>query len=167
MIKETLNAIEMALKPISDIKYINEDWGQIDYYTQPPVLFPCVLLDCEAVDYTTMGGNLQKGDGIITIRIADFRNLQQANVRATTTEPRYEFFELIDKIHTVLQGLSSVAFTPLDRRGLNRARRDDAIREFRLTYKFSFKDGAAVKERMQRIVPPKIETGIEKQQPKN
>lgn len=162
MIKETLNAIEMALKPISDIKYINEDWGQIDYYTQPPVLWPCVLLDCEVVDYATMSGNLQSGEGIITIRIADYRNLQQANARATNIEPRYEFFDLVDKIHKQLQGLSSVTFTPLDRRGLNRSRRDDAIREFRLTYKFSFKDATAVKERFHRVVRPNVDVEIKK-----
>lgn len=163
MIKETLNAIEMVLKPIADIKYINEDWGQIDYYSQPPVLWPCVLLDCEAVDYTTLGGNLQKGDGVVTIRVADYRNFQQANARTTTSETRYEFFDLIDKIHKELQGLSSITFTPLDRRGLSRARRDDAIREFRLTYKFSFKDNTAVKDMLQRVVPSNISIDIKKQ----
>lgn len=164
MIKDALKAIENALQPNEAIKYINEDWGQLDYYQQPPVLFPCVLLECEEVDYTTQTGKHQQAIGVISVRVADYRVIQQSNVRANNTGgDRYGYFELLSQIHAVLQGLSGVTFTALDRRNMRRVRRDDAIREMILSYRFTFRDSTAATPLQRLPVPAKVVPQIKKQ----
>ncbi len=146
MIKQLLNTVETALKNVPEVAYINEDWGQLDYYdTRPPVRWPCVLLEVEGVNYKTMGG-VQYGEGILSVRVADFRNMQQANAKADGVTPRNEMFDVVGLVHSAVQGLSTEVVSRLNRDTLKRVRRDDAIREVVLTYHFTIKDATTVKK---------------------
>lgn len=156
MIKDALTAIETALKPNANISYINEDWGQLDFYERPPVLFPCVLLECEGVDFISTARRSQQGKATITLRVADVKMMQQPNVKVTDDVPRYSFFELLVEINRVIHGMSGNNFSPLTRRTISRARRDDGIREFVITYDFSFADNSAVPPSQTVSVPPVI-----------
>lgn len=159
MIKSVLTAIETALKPNPNIRYVNEDWGQLDFYDQPPVLFPCVLLECEAVDFTSTGRRSQQAKGSVAVRVADVKMINQPNAKvlsSTTTEERFAFFDLLNEINKELHGLSGVDFTPLSRRSMNRARRDDGIREFVLVYDVAYVDNSAVGTTVAAPVPPVI-----------
>ena len=43
---ELLDSIKTKISEISEIKYIDENWGQLDYYSaHPPVQWPCCLID--------------------------------------------------------------------------------------------------------------------------
>lgn len=144
MIKSVLTAIETALKPNANIRYINEDWGQLDFYDQPPVLFPCVLLECEAVDFTSTGRRSQQAKGSVAVRVADVKMINQPNAKALAETERFAFFDLLNEINKELHGLSGTDFAPLSRRSMNRARRDDGIREFVLVYDVAYVDNSAV-----------------------
>ena len=50
--KTILNAVMQRLKEqVSELRYISEDWGQLDYYeTMPPVKFPCALVSIDRVN---------------------------------------------------------------------------------------------------------------------
>lgn len=159
MIKSALIAVETALTPIKTLRYINEDWGQLDYYDQPPLLFPCALLECEGVDYTSTGRRMQQARGTIVVRLADMQMRKPGNV-TTDTAPRYEFFDIIDQVHKVLQGLSGADFSPLDRRTLRRVRRDDAVREFVMQYSFGYTDAVATPSTHTVNVPPSLDIEI-------
>lgn len=73
MIKDTLTAVKEALKTVPDLRYTAEDWGQLDFFNQPPVRFPCVLLDAEEVRYSDSGRGFQQGEASLTVRVADNR----------------------------------------------------------------------------------------------
>ena len=73
MIKDTLTAVKEALKTVPDLRYTTEDWGQLDFFNQPPVRFPCVLLDAEEVRYSDSGRGFQQGEASLTVRVADNR----------------------------------------------------------------------------------------------
>ena len=163
MIEQVLIAVETALKTIPKLKYINEDWGQLDFHDQPPVLFPCALLECEQVNYTELSRLAQRASASITVRIADAPPIQQRNARAQTAcVQRYTMFALIAEVNKVLHGLSGEGFSGLVRVSQRRRRRDDAIREFTLTYTFSFTDASCIAVTTAKPVPPSVSVGSKK-----
>ena len=43
--KNSLESIQQLLQAIEGLKYVDEDWGQLDYYSPNfPVQWPCVLI---------------------------------------------------------------------------------------------------------------------------
>lgn len=55
--------IQNKLSNITELKYIDKNWGQL-LYEQPPVKFPCALLDIANVNYTQLGQLAQTAVGI-------------------------------------------------------------------------------------------------------
>ena len=139
MIKHALLAAQSALGKLSELKYVAEDWGQIDYYDPPPVAWPCALIECERADYSDAGRGMQIGEGVVTVRVADLR-LFNTSTKAPRAGEAYDIFDTLQKVYCALQGLSGETFTPLWRVSSVRARRDDAVREFRMSFRFSFND---------------------------
>lgn len=70
MIKDDLKAIYDLLNGVRDIKWVDEDFGQIDVYeTKPPVAFPCALVSLnQAGDH--LGGDEYDLTNTFTIRCA-------------------------------------------------------------------------------------------------
>ena len=134
MIKETLTAAKEALKSIPSLRYTAEDWGQLDSFNQPPVRFPCVLLDVEEIRYSDNGRGSQQGEASLTVRVADNRAVNA-------------MFDLLQAVYKALQGLSGPGFSPLTRRHTVRVRREDGIREFRTSFDFAFTDNDAAAKR--------------------
>lgn len=139
MIKDALRAVKSALQEIEELRYSGEDWGQLDYFTQKPVKYPCALVDVEEVDYSNNAGRGQQGIATLTVRVADCR-MFNGSFQAPPSETEFAAFDLLQTITTALHGLSGDTFSPLVRTGIVRARRDDNIREFRITFQFAFTD---------------------------
>ena len=146
MIKDVLIAVKTALQGVSELRYAGEDWGQIDYFRKPPVKFPCALIDVEEVDYSDDAPRYQQGDGLLTIRVADIRMVNDS-FQSPPSKHEFGIFDLLQSVYKALQGLSGDTFSPLTRTKLFRARRDDSIREYRLLFKFSFTDPDAGRRR--------------------
>ena len=132
MIKDTLTAVKEALKTVPDLRYTAEDWGQLDFFNQPPVRFPCVLLDAEEVRYSDSGRGFQQGEASLTVRVADNR-VFNGSFQAPASQAEFAMFDLLQAVYQALQGV--------------RARRDDGIREFRMSFDFAFTDADAAKKR--------------------
>ena len=146
MLKDVLTAVKTALQGVSGLRYAGEDWGQIDYFRQSPVKFPCALVDVETVDYSDNGPRYQQGVGSLTVRVADSR-MFNGSFQSPPSEHEFEVFDLLQSVYKALQGLSGDTFSPLTRTKLIRARRDDSIREFRLSFDFAFTDPDAGRRR--------------------
>ena len=53
--KEILQNIQNRLSTITEIRYIDEDWGQLDYYSQNmPVQWPCCLIDIQSGNFSNL-----------------------------------------------------------------------------------------------------------------
>lgn len=142
MLKNVLQSVKSALQGIPEIRYAAEDWGQLDYFNQPPVRFPCVLVDVEEVSYSDNGRNCQQGAASMTVRVADNR-IFNGSFHTPPSEAEFGMFDLLQKVYKALQGLSGPSFSPLTRSRCVRARRDDGIREFRISFDFAFTDNDA------------------------
>lgn len=60
--KDILQATIAQLNNIATLQYVDENWGQLDYYSQqPPVKYPCCLVDVGTIAWVNQGNKQQEG----------------------------------------------------------------------------------------------------------
>ncbi len=132
---------------IPAIKYVDEDWGQLDNYSpNPPVQFPAAIIDCINATYTNEGKLVQLGDVQIRIRIAD-QKLTNSSGRAPATQRTNAFaiYDLLADIHSKLHGWpTNKPYTRLIRQSLKRTVRNDGMRVHELVYTCRIVDDVAM-----------------------
>ncbi|MEG1499390.1 MAG: hypothetical protein RR393_08265 [Bacteroidales bacterium] len=128
------------LKNIPNL-YIAENWGQLDL-AQPPLTFPCVLVDLEQVNYIQQGCLRQEGEGDLILTIADRMYGGLENITPEILQEReFILLDKIDAIHAILHGKAGgEMFSNLIRVKIQKQSRQDSIRAFIITYKFSYVD---------------------------
>ena len=146
--KELIDDIKTRLQGVTELKYIDEDWGQLDYYSaSPPVKFPCVLIDIDSVRWTDQGNQTQIGIANVAVRLANMR-LSNSNVKAPTAQKTksLSFFDTVMHIHQKLHTWSGALNNgPLTRIGYRKVKRDDGIREIEMIYTVEITDDSARK----------------------
>jgi hypothetical protein len=119
------------------LKYISADWGQLDYYSDnPPVKWPCALIDIAQAQYSNNGELEQHGIYTLLVRIAA---LPLGNVSAATPAAMQQqataWWLLPAEVHLALQGYVPMDdCTPLVRTTGRRLRRDDGVMLWEVTY---------------------------------
>lgn len=178
MINDILTAIQtrIALKE-PNLKYMDEDWGQLDYYQEnPPVKFPCILLELQQASWKNQSQKVQDGVLNISIRVADLKQSNTSHKAPDTQKAKAAAIWLIlENIHKALHGWRPATypeFGALTRISSRRVKRDDGIREFEVVYSTLCTDDSAmtqyyniadpeVSEEMFQIEPPGV--GLEVQ----
>lgn len=152
--KTVLLDIQNRLSHTEIFRYVGEDWGQLNL-EQPPVNFPCALIDLENIQYSSAGKGVQQAEAVINISIADIRrNGVSTDLPGGETDTEYEIFSLIDQANNVLHGHGGEEYTRLCRLSLKKIQREDALRLFVLSYKFSYTDKTAIRQLTKSPVPP-------------
>lgn len=139
--KTILTAVMAQLKnEVPDLQYIGEDWGQMDYYQDvPPVRFPCALVSISQVQYETVSKDSRRARITVQVRIADSPRVA-ANVSAPDSyrERAFAIFELMDTVGAILNGLEGQTFNRFKQQAVTRYNREDAIREYSMTFQTGF-----------------------------
>lgn len=150
-----LNVME-RLETIAELQYVSEDWGQLNF-EQPPVNWPCALVDFGEVKYTQAGRQTQQADAILNITVADIR-FDGLNTRLPekNRDRIGELFRIIEKVNNVIHGYGTGSHSRFQRIALKKIIREDAVREFLITYRFGFTDQSAMTEYTNRPTPPNI-----------
>lgn len=141
---EIIHGIQTKLKTIPSIKYVDEDWGQLDYYSPNfPVQWPCVLIDVADATFSNLGINIQekpknRQNSEISIRLT-VANLRLTNSSGMATQFQKDTIRsihtIIEEIHKILHGKQANEKTgKLLRKSLNRVKRDDGVQEYSLVY---------------------------------
>ena len=144
MNKSILANIQTQLATITDLKYIDEDWGQLDDYSpNPPTQFPLALIDIGNIDYSNMGidraalpQNRQMATGTIVISIA---NLKLTNTSyktpATQKQAAWSIWDIVQSVHEKLHGHKPAENVGgMVRNNMRKVKRDDGIQEYEVTY---------------------------------
>jgi len=159
MINDILAAIMSRLNTSEpNLKYIDEDWGQLDYYDgQNPVKFPCLLLELQQVTWKNQSQKVQDGEMLISLRIADMR-LSNSNQKAPSNQRNatYAIWLILENIHKALHGWRPEQipqFGALTRISSNKVKRDDGIREFVIVYSTLCSDSSAMNQGYSHAVP--------------
>ncbi len=145
-----LDNIQNQLKTVNELKYIDEDWGQLDYYAPNfPVQWPCALTDVSNVNYSDIGikktaipTNRQQADCTFSLTIA---NLKLTNTSGFAPQQQkasaFNIQTLIEDVHKVLQGFRpGPNASALIRTSRTRIKRDDGVQEYNVTYSFGLND---------------------------
>ncbi len=142
--KEIIENTQAYLASIPGIKYVDENWGQLDLYSPaPPVQFPCVLIDVINTRFSDIGldkqaqpQNRQMSNFILEVRVADIKTTN-SSARAPLNQRNQSrhIFDLMEDIHAKLQGHSATSKCgKFIRTSQNRVQRDDGIREYVILY---------------------------------
>lgn len=142
--KETLQNIQNKIAEINELKYVDENWGQLDDYSpHPPTQWPCALIDISnlvfadiGVDRTASPQNRQTATGTVVVNLANAK-LGNTSFKAPQQQKdnAWGIWELEQKIHEKLHGWKPHATSgALMRTRLQRKRRDDGIQEYEITY---------------------------------
>lgn len=148
MITELLTAIADRLAATEpNLKYIDEDWGQLDYYQEsPPVKFPACLLEYRQTSWNNQGRYVQDGIINLSIRVADLP-LSGTGLRgsAAQKEKAQALWVILGNIYTALSNWrpANSIYGPLGRVSTQRIKRDDGIREFEMVFTCAVTDHTA------------------------
>lgn len=135
--KHIFLSIQDRLSSISEIKHIDKDWGQLQY-EQPPVKFPCVLIDMPNAVFTQRGRGEQMAQAEISITVANINNIR-SSASAPNRENAYSTIELMEAIHQKLQIYSERSFyTPLMRTSLRKETSTKDYEVYTMIYTTSF-----------------------------
>lgn len=158
MNKDVFIDVLEKLKSIGGLRYTGENWGQLEF-EQPPVNFPCALVDIDGAEFT--GNGVQQAVAAVVVTVADIRyNPVTAALDMKRTEREFVIFDLIAEVNKKLHGMGGADYSRLCRVALKKIDREDSIREFRIIYRFSFLDSTANPAYTHHPAPPKIEVGI-------
>ena len=159
MINDILTAIISRLaEKEPNLKYMDEDWGQLDYYQEsPPVKFPCALLELQQANWINQSQKLQDGVLSISIRIADIK-LSNTSYRAPAGQKTSAaaIWLILENIHKALHGWrpqDNPSFGALTRISSRKVKRDDGIREFEVVYNTLCLDASPVNQQYHAAVP--------------
>lgn len=142
--KTLLEKIQQKISEIAELKHIDENWGQLDYYSpNMPVQYPCALIDVQQVQFTNLGKDITKkplqrqiGTVQIKITVANMR-LTNSSMQAPRRQKEevWAIWGIIEKIHQQLHGISLLPnVSPLIRTSQNRTLRDDGLQEYEVYY---------------------------------
>lgn len=149
---DIIQSIQNKLGELAELKYIDEDSGQLDYYSPRfPVKWPCALIDVPSLNFDNVGyersirqsqgipQNRQMAKGVVSITIA---NLKLTNSSGKAPQGQkdnvWSIWTVIDKVHDLLHGFKPTGNTSaLIRTAVRRNKRDDGIQEYTLLYSFA------------------------------
>ncbi|PST43555.1 hypothetical protein CYV15_08750 [Riemerella anatipestifer] len=142
--KNLLQAIQNRLAEVPELKYIDEDWGQIDYYSpNMPVQWPCCLIDIQGGQFSNLGKDLSKKpkdrqNGILNIEIT-LANMKLSNTSFNAPNGQknnaWEIFDWVEKVHQKLHGYAPIEnATKMLRASFGRVQRDDGVQEYKVVY---------------------------------
>lgn len=138
MLKNIIQELIRNLSEIEGIKYAAEDWGQLDY-EQPPVQWPCALVDMQDIRFTQTGMGGLLAECTFTIQLAD-RSPQRVSARASAPQKdrTLQIFGIIDSIFQKIHTKESEEHSPFMLVNMKRANLPE-LQSYILTFKSQFR----------------------------
>lgn len=141
---DLIQSVETQLGTVTELKFICENYGQLDYYSpNHTVKWPLALIDLKAINFDDIGmdrtatpQNRQMGYTAVSLRIADLK-LTNSSSKAPLTQKNQarSIWLLIGKVHEKLQGWIPLEnCSKLMRRSCARVEREDGIQEYEVIY---------------------------------
>lgn len=147
-----IDAFQAQIKPVMPPHtHIDEDWGQLDYYTSfPPVKFPAVLIDIQSGQFTNDGELRQKGVLTVVVKLYVLR-LSNTSEKASQNQKdkAKEGWLMYKNINKALHGQDFLpeGFSTPVRLSMQRVKRSDGVYERDISYTIGMNDSSCMPER--------------------
>jgi hypothetical protein len=140
-------AIQEQIKAaVPEVRYIDQDLGQLDYYEdRPAVSWPCAFIDFPAAQYQDESQEVQWAAVNVSIRIG-FSPFSSANSLSPdiSKENALQFYEVENKLFKALQGFdANGCIQPLTRISAHTEKRQDPFRVRELLFTTATEDDTA------------------------
>lgn len=121
---------------VGDLRYIAEDWGQLDYYNDaPPVKFPCALVSVSNVKFESQTTDSRYASMTILVRVADAPLAGGTMAAPEAYRGRaFAIFDVMDEIGRCLYAFGGEEFNGIEQQAITHYSREDAIREYAMTF---------------------------------
>lgn len=143
---------------VPEIRYIDQDFGQLDFYKdRPAVALPCLLVDFTNTTYDTLSQQEQLGKVMIQCRLG-FQPFSNSNnlTPSQFKEKALAYYELERKVFLALQNWAPDEMCqPLVRLNEGSEKREDPLRVRIMMFDTTFQDDGA------RPVTEKIEAPLQ------
>lgn len=132
--------MERLQEQVPDLRYIAEDWGQLDFYNEaPPVKFPCALISVSNIKFESQTTGTRWATMTILIRVADAPAVSGTMAAPETYRNRaFAIFDLMDAIGHVLYAFGEDEFNELEQKTIAHYSREDAIREYAMLFETEY-----------------------------
>jgi hypothetical protein len=127
---------ERLVAEVPELRYIDKNWGQLEY-DQPPVQFPCALIDVDNINFSQLGQGWQQAEADIVITVCGLQ-LIRSSAQAPNHENSYEVLDILDKMFQKLQIWSNGKFTPLMRTNQRKAVSNSSYEVYTTSFKTAF-----------------------------
>jgi hypothetical protein len=135
------------IERVPALKYVDEDWGQLDYYSpHPPVQWPCGLIDATSADWSDILKKVQMGLVQVTIRVGDLK-LTNTSGKAPAGQKQhaFEIFATLKEVYKALHGWTgSKHYSRLMRKTSRRVKREDGVRIYEMIFTCELTDNSAM-----------------------
>jgi hypothetical protein len=127
---------------LPEIRYTDQDLGQLKSGSRPPVSWPCVLIDFEDFSYSNLSENVQTAAGTVVLRLgfAPHSNSGQATPD-NYLKQSLNYYDLEWSLHKFMQGWSPGSDCGhLCRISATTQKRTDGYRVREIRYSIAFDD---------------------------
>jgi hypothetical protein len=137
------NVQDKLVQDVPALKYVDQDWGHMDFFPGPPVKYPCALVDIQSAGYSNTGNFIQQGTAMVVIRLFDPK-LSNSSQKAPDNqkENAKKIWQLIEDVNRAIHGqnfLQEGYGLPM-REQMRRIKRNDGCCQTELYYSIQFTD---------------------------
>lgn len=157
------NIQDRLVQQVPALKYVDQDWGQMEFFPSSPVKFPCALIDIQSAIYTNTSDFIQQGTATVVIRLFDIKLSNSSKAAPTEQkENAQKIWQLIEDVNKALhaQNFLQTGYGLPIREQLRRTKRNDGCYQTELYYTVQFTDISCQKTLMEvdSVVQPEIKT---------
>ena len=84
------------------LRYIDKNWNQLNM-PQPPVQWPCCLIDLDSIDYSQTSSADRLADATIILTVAT-QHTVRSSAKATTKADAYDILDVLESVIEALDG---------------------------------------------------------------
>ncbi len=141
--KELYNYLSEQLKTINKIRWIDFNTGQLNEQ-QPPVDFPCALIDIDLPVCKDIGANIQQVAADFTITLA-FKAVGKTNNKTPLSQQQLAllYFDTVDLVYKKLQGAGDKQFYKFSRKSVRSDNSKQGLKIIEVQFATSFYDRTA------------------------
>ena len=115
------------------LRYIDKNWNQLNM-PQPPVQWPCCLIDLDNIDYSQTSSFDRLADATISLTIATQHNVR-SSAKAPSKSDAYDILDVLESVMEALEGWRVPDTTQaLTRTRLQKAYSDQSYDVYTLTF---------------------------------
>lgn len=136
--------IQDKLNALPDIDWVDQNIGQLDVETRPPVSFPCALISIDLPRCEDLGGKLQKCSTQIGVRLGfNYTGSTSAKSPEAVRNRALDYYRIIREVYKALQGYNQPGLSRLKRISQVEMARPDQIKILDMTFYCEFHDNSA------------------------